>query len=72
MNTKNELWRIDSDWLMAYTEDKQTIRKIKRSYHDFIIVADYFKNGRLVGLQFKIPSRRKRAARYVFGVNVAR
>lgn len=72
MSTVNEIWRIDSDWLMAYTEDRGTMRKIKRSYHDFIIVADYHKNGKFVGLQYKIPSRRKRAARYVFGVNVAR
>ncbi|GIN39611.1 hypothetical protein [Heyndrickxia oleronia] len=72
MSTVNEIWRIDSDWLMAYTEDRETIRKIKRSYHDFIIVANYYKSGRLAGLQYKIPSKRKRAARYVFGVNVAR
>ncbi|MFD2681483.1 hypothetical protein ACFSUL_12075 [Bacillus seohaeanensis] len=63
---------MDSDWLMAYSECPETIRKVKRSYKDFIIVADYFKYGKLVGLQFKIPSHRKRAARHVFGVNVTK
>ena len=66
----NEIWRISSDYLMAYTENRETIRQIKRSYKDFEIIADYFKNNRLVGQQYRIPSKRKRAARHVFGVNV--
>lgn len=67
----NEIWRINSDFLMAYTEDREVIKKAKRSYHDFIIVADYFKGNRLIGVQFKIPSHRKRSARHLFGVNVS-
>ena len=68
----NELWRINSDFLMAYTENREVIRKAKRSYPDFIIVADYFKGNRLIGVQFKIPSDRKRSARHLFGVDVSK
>jgi hypothetical protein len=71
MRMRCELWRIDPDWLMAYTEDRSVWLRAKRYYPDFIIVADYFKKGRLIGLQFKIPSNRKRAARHLFGVNVS-
>jgi hypothetical protein len=62
----NEIWRLDSDWLAGYTEDREVIRKIKRSYKDFEIMADYFKGNRLIGVQFRIPSHRKRAAYHVF------
>lgn len=66
----NELWRISSDYFMGYTEDRETIRKIKRSYKDFAIVADYFKHGRLIGIQFRVPADRKIAAGRLLGVNL--
>jgi hypothetical protein len=68
---RSEIWRIDSDWLMAYTEDKNVWQRAKRYYPDFIIFADYHKDAKLIGLQYKIPSKRKRAARHLFGVNVS-
>jgi hypothetical protein len=69
---RSEMWRIDSDWLMAYTEDRSVWQRAKRYYPDFVIFADYSKGGRLIGLQYKVPSERKRAARHLFGVNVSR
>jgi hypothetical protein len=68
----NEIWRVDSDWLMAYTECPETIPNIKRSYPDFTIAAEYFKHGKLFALQYKIPSNRKRSARHAFGVDVTK
>ncbi|WP_404459467.1 hypothetical protein [Sutcliffiella horikoshii] len=66
----NELWRVDSDWLHGYTEDRALMRKIKRYYTDFEVIADYYKFNRFIGLQYRIPSKRKRAARHVFGINL--
>ncbi|MFE3973269.1 MULTISPECIES: hypothetical protein [unclassified Peribacillus] len=72
MNKNNEIWRVSSDWLMAYTEDKRTTQKIQRSYPDFIPFADYSKNGEIVGIQYKVPSARKRSAIHLLGVNVSK
>ncbi|MDP4550859.1 hypothetical protein Q9251_08175 [Alkalihalobacillus macyae] len=63
----NKLWRISSENLMGYTEDRDTIKRLKRSYKDFEIVADYFKFGKLIGVQFRVQSHRKRAARHLLG-----
>ncbi|MFE4430832.1 hypothetical protein ACFRH9_28320 [Peribacillus butanolivorans] len=68
----NEIWRVSPDWLMAYTEDKDTTQKIQRSYQDFIRVADYSKNGEIIGIQYQIPSTRKRSAIHLLGVNVSK
>lgn len=57
---------------MAYTEDKETTQKIQRSYQDFIRVAEYAKDGEIIGIQFKIPSARKRSAIHLLGVNVSK
>ncbi|MDW7616979.1 hypothetical protein SC499_20235 [Peribacillus simplex] len=68
----NEIWRVSPGWLMAYTEDKETTQKIQRSYQDFIRVAEYAKDGEIIGIQFKIPSARKRSAIHLLGVNVSK
>ncbi|WP_437184215.1 hypothetical protein [Weizmannia agrestimuris] len=59
---KNELRRLEPGWLAGYTEDRELIRRIKRYKKDWRIMADYFKNGRLVGVQFKIPIEQRRSA----------
>ncbi|WP_235858235.1 hypothetical protein [Sutcliffiella cohnii] len=67
---KNDIWKLETGWLGAYTEDRDLIRRIKRYKHDagWVIMADYFKNGRLIGVQFKIPIEQKRVAERMFGV----
>ncbi|MGO4372713.1 hypothetical protein AB4Z21_18520 [Paenibacillus sp. MCAF20] len=68
----NALWRLDSDRLAAYVEDPEAIRKIRRSYPDFVETAKYYRDGKLIARQFTIPSDRKRSARNLLGVNVVR
>lgn len=68
----NALWRTDSDNLSAYTEDRDVMRKVRRSYPDFTVTAEYFRAGELVARQYRIPSARKRSARNLLGVDVAR
>jgi hypothetical protein len=69
----NEIWRIDSDNLAAYTEDKAVMRKIRRSYRDtFTVMATYQKAGQLIGVQYRIPSDKKRTIRRMLGVDVVR
>jgi hypothetical protein len=66
----NALWRLDSGNLAAYTEDREVMRKIRRSYPDFSEMAKYYRGGELVAIQYRVPSDRKRSARNLLGVNV--
>jgi hypothetical protein len=66
----NEIWRLDSNYLAAYTEDAEVIRKIRRSYPQFMIMAEYFKDGQCFALQYRVPSEKKRTIRRLLGVNV--
>lgn len=65
---KNELWKMEPGWLGGYTEDRDLIRRIKRYKSDWQIMADYFKNGRLIGVQFRIPIEQRRPAERMFNV----
>ncbi|MCM3732359.1 hypothetical protein M3196_11870 [Fictibacillus nanhaiensis] len=58
----NSIWRAETGYLFAYTENRDLIRRIKRYKKDWAITADYFRNGRLIGVQFKIPIEQRRAA----------
>jgi hypothetical protein len=64
----NAVWKYDTGWLYGYTEDRDLIRRIKRYKKDWSIVADYFKNGRLIGVQFKIPAEQRRPAERMFNI----
>ncbi|MBU5265730.1 hypothetical protein [Virgibacillus proomii] len=66
----NELWKQEPGWLAGYTEDRELIRRIKRYKHDWRITADYFKNGKLIGVHFKIPSEQRRPAERMFECKV--
>ncbi|MED4311688.1 hypothetical protein P9210_03600 [Heyndrickxia coagulans] len=66
----NELWRLEPGWLAGYTEDRELIRRIKRYKKEWRIMADYFKNGRLVGVHFKIPAEQRRPAERMFKTTV--
>jgi hypothetical protein len=68
----NRLWRLDENNLAGYTEDRAVMARIKRSYPEFVIMAQYHKDGELIALQYRIPSARKRSARNLLGVNVVR
>ncbi|MGG4214307.1 hypothetical protein [Paenibacillus sp. FSL L8-0638] len=57
----NKIWRIDSDNLAAYTEDATVMEKIKRSYSGFHIMAEYFRIGKLIAIQYRVPEARKRS-----------
>ncbi|WP_339167153.1 hypothetical protein MKX75_23950 [Paenibacillus sp. FSL R5-0341] len=67
----NAIWRLNADNLAAYTEDREVIRKIGRSFPDFTIMATYEREGRLVAIQYRVPSARKRSIRRLLGVNVS-
>jgi hypothetical protein len=64
----NSLWKLEKGWLAGYTEDRDLIRRIKRYKPDWIIMADYFKNGRLKAVQFRIPIEQRRPAERMFDV----
>jgi hypothetical protein len=66
----NELWKLEKGWLAGYTENKELIRRIKRYKKDWRIMVDYFKQDRLIGVQFKIPIEQRRSAERMFGVRV--
>jgi hypothetical protein len=62
----NELWKLEPGWLCGYTENRELIRRIKRYKKDWMIIADYFKENRLVGVQFRIPIEQRRPAERMF------
>jgi hypothetical protein len=64
----NSVWKLETGWLCGYTEDRNLIRRIKRYKRDWTIMADYFKNGCLIGVQFRIPIEQKRSAERMFNV----
>jgi hypothetical protein len=66
----NSLWKIETGWLSGYTEDRELIRRLKRYKPHWTIQADYFKNGRLIGCQFKIPIEERRPAERMLGTAV--
>ena len=68
----NAIWRLDAESLAAYTEDRDVMAKIRRSYPDFTVMAQYYRDGKLVALQYRIPTKRKRSARRLLGVDVVR
>jgi hypothetical protein len=63
----DEIWRMDSNWLCAYTEDPEVWHKIKRSYPHFTIMAEYRRKGELFALQYRVPSDKKRTIRRMLG-----
>jgi hypothetical protein len=65
---ENSLWKYETGWLCGYTEDRDLIRRVKRYKKDWSIMADYFKNGRLIGVQFLIPIEQRRPAERMFAV----
>jgi len=68
----NELWNLDKGWIAGYTSDRDLIRRIKRYKKDWVIMADYFKHGKLIGVHFRIPIEQRRPAERMFGVSTKR
>lgn len=64
----NELWKLEKGYLAGWTSDRDLIRRIKRYKKDWTIMADYFKNGRLQAVQFRIPIEQRRSAERMFNV----
>ncbi|WP_285395986.1 hypothetical protein [Lysinibacillus sp. fls2-241-R2A-57] len=61
-----DLWRLDNASFALYidTSHDREIRNIKRS-RDWSIIATYQKNGRVVGLQWRVPESDYRAAKRI-------
>ncbi|WP_447402542.1 hypothetical protein ACE1MS_18390 [Lysinibacillus sp. fkY74-1] len=61
-----DLWRLDNASFALYvdTSHDREIRNIKRS-RDWSVIATYQKNGRVVGLQWRVPESDYRAAKRI-------
>lgn len=61
-----DLWRLDNASFALYVDSlhDREIRNIKRS-RDWSIIATYQKNGRVVGLQWRVPESAYRAAKRI-------
>lgn len=65
---QSSMWKYNADYYFGYTEDADIMRRIRRYYDDFVLVAEYTnEEGKLTGRQYRIPIVRKRAARRLFG-----
>ena len=67
----NSLWRIDADYLAAYTENPGIMVRIRRYYPDIEPTARYYRDGKRIAVQYRVPNRRKRSMRRILGVDVA-
>lgn len=63
-----QVWKLDDKYYCLYTESKEVMKRIRRSYHDFEIMAVYFKYERLTGIQYKVPIKRKRSAYHLASI----
>lgn len=61
-----DLWRLDNGNFALYIDrlHNREIRNIKRSRY-WSIIATYQKNGRVVGLQWRVPESDYRAAKRI-------
>lgn len=66
----NEIWKCDSNYLFAYTDNRGVMEKIKRSYPDFVVVGEYFRFNKLFARQYRVPIKRKRSIVRLLGVKV--
>ncbi|MGG3884098.1 hypothetical protein [Brevibacillus panacihumi] len=66
----NALWRMDPDYLAAYTEDAGIMARIRRYYTDVEPMARYYRAGKRIAVQYRVPNRRKRSMRRILGVDV--
>lgn len=56
-----EVWKCN-DFYCLYTENKDIMKRIRRYYPDFEIMAEYFKFDKLKGIQYRVSLKRKRSA----------
>lgn len=66
----NDLWKLQKGYLAAYTEDLRVMKSIRRYYPDFNVMAEYTKEGRFLGLQYRIPMEKRRVAERLFNVKI--
>ncbi|MEC0167478.1 hypothetical protein [Paenibacillus graminis] len=65
----NALWRDAAGNIQAYTESRDIMAKLKRSY-DFPISATYRREGAIYALQYRVPAENSRTIRRMFGVQI--
>jgi hypothetical protein len=59
----SECWKLDNEFYCLYTESRDIMRRVKRYYKDFSIMAEYFDlSGKCQAIQYKVPLKRKRSA----------
>lgn len=58
----SEVWKLNNDYYVLYTENKDVMRRIKRYYKDFELMAEYQKENKITAKQYKVPIKRKRVA----------
>ncbi|MCG7346390.1 hypothetical protein MHZ92_19990 [Sporosarcina sp. ACRSL] len=63
---------METGFIGGYTEDRELIRRIRRYKEPkgWTIMADYYKNGRFIGIQYKVPISQRRVAERMFMTNL--
>lgn len=66
----NEVWKLETGFLAAYTEDHSLMKRVKRYKYKagWTEMARYYKNNRLIGVHYRLPIEQKRVAFRMFGV----
>lgn len=66
----NEVWRLETGYLAAYTEDKSLMGRVRRYKYKagWSEMARYYKDEKLLGVHYKLPIEQKRVVFRMFGV----
>jgi len=67
----NEIWKINNEYLVAYVEDKNAMKKIKRSYPQFAVMAEYVKDGKVTAVQYRVPIEKRKTITRMLSVPVS-
>ena len=67
-----ELWKLEKGWIAAYTENKTTMKSIRRYKPEWAIMEEYYfkDNGKLKATQYKVPMSERRQAERMFNVKL--
>lgn len=70
----NEVWRLETGYLAAYTEDRDLMRRVKRYKlkRGWREMATYSKNDRLIGIQYRVPMEQSRQLKRMWKVEITK
>lgn len=58
---RSDIWRLNNEYVAAYTENPAVWREVR-----FPIMAEYYRGGKRIGVQYIVPVNEKRTIQRLF------